>query len=227
MPTTAAEAGDAAGSVVPARRLWLAGLGLTAAGGWVVWRSLKRAAALPPADTAAGGAPMPLRSVTEVNDTTPLPDFRLRSPVGPITPADLRGRWSMVFFGYTHCPDVCPTTLGMMAEVVKQLPQAERPLVLFVSVDPARDTPELLGSFVPVFDPTFIGASGSDEQLAALTRHLGVHYDRHQAASPGGFYTVDHTVSMFLIDPQVRLKAVFSPPHQPETVLADYRRLRG
>lgn len=170
---------------------------------------------------------MPLRSFTEVNDTMPLPDFRLRSTVGPITPADLRGRWSMVFFGYTHCPDVCPTTLGMMAEVVKQLPQAERPLVLFVSVDPARDTPELLGSFVPVFDPTFIGASGSDEQLAALTRHLGVRYDRHQAASPGGFYTVDHTVSMFLIDPQVRLKAVFSPPHQPETVLADYRRLRG
>ncbi len=206
------------------RRTLLLGAGLATLGGWLAWRSLRRVPAAPSAPDAV--APARVGAATVLNDTQELPDFRLQSPTGPLDRQWLRGHWSLVFFGYTQCPDVCPGTLGMLAEALRGLPAGQRPQVLFISVDPDRDTPELLAQYVPSFDPAFRGAAGQDEDLAALVRHLGVHYERH---SPGaaGQYTVDHTASVFLIDPGVRLKALFSPPHDAAGVAASLGRLIG
>ncbi|MCK6425209.1 MAG: SCO family protein [Burkholderiaceae bacterium] len=206
------------------RHLALLALGLvaTAGGAALLMRGLRRSGPGEPPGPAAG-----MRSVTVLHDEPPLPAFRLDSPGGPLTRDDLRGRWTFLFFGYTQCPDVCPTALGLMAELCRRLPAVERPAVLFVSVDPARDTPELLAQYVPAFDPAFRGASGDDAALAALVRHLGVQYHRHPPGRPEHpmVYTVDHSAGMFLLDPAVRLRGVFSPPHDLEAMLADYRQL--
>lgn len=205
-------------SAVLARRLLLLGLGSVLAGAALTWKSMQRRS-----ESLAADAAFQPHAASVVNDQQPLPEFTLQSPQGPISRASLLGHWSVVFFGYTQCPDVCPTTLGLMAELYQHLGSAVRPKVIFVSVDPARDTLALLGEFVPAFHKEFVGAHGSDAALAALVRHLGVMYQR-QPPSAGGFYTVDHTASMYLIDPQARLKAVFSPPHQIDAVLAEYQR---
>ncbi|MCL4183655.1 MAG: SCO family protein [Burkholderiaceae bacterium] len=202
-----------------ARRLLAAGAAAALLGAALVWTSVRR-------QDPAGDADRPARaaSATIVDDRQPLPEFALRGTAGDVVRASLAGHWSMVFFGYTSCPDVCPGTLALMVELHRRLEAAERPKVLFVSVDPARDTPELLAAYVAAFDAGFAGASGTDESIAALAKHLGVSY-RRNPPSPGGFYTVDHSASIFLIDPRARLKAVFSPPHDVDAMLADYRRL--
>ena len=202
-----------------ARRLFLLGVGTALAGAGLVWKSARRR------DSAETIATTPaLKSVTEVNDTVAVPDFEARNLAGTVTRANLMGHWNMVFFGYTQCPDVCPTALSLMAELNRHLAPTERPQVLFISIDPKRDTPELLAAYMPSFDASFVGAAGTDESLAALVKNLGVMFQRNPETKPG-IYTVDHTAAMFLIDPQARLKAVFSPPHELEAMLADYRRL--
>lgn len=196
------------------RRLLIPGIALASAGGIVLWRHW------PARDAAPAGPP----SVTVLDDRLTVPEFRAEGTQGALTRASLLGRWTMLFFGYTHCPDVCPTTLATMAEVVRGLDAATRPQVLFVSVDPERDTAELLAAYVPKFDPAFIGARGRDEDLAPLLAHLGVMVAR-QPRDANGQYGVDHTASMFLIDPKARLKAAFGWPHDPARVRADYLRL--
>lgn len=202
-----------------ARRLFLLGVGTALAGAGVIWKSAHRR------ETAEAIATVPaMKTVTEVHDAQPVPEFEARNLAGVVSRASLMGHWNMVFFGYTQCPDVCPTALSLMAELNKRLNAAERPQVLFISVDPKRDTPELLAAYMPSFDPSFVGAAGTDESLAALVKNLGVMVQRNPETKPG-IYTVDHTAAMFLIDPQARLKAVFSPPHELEAMLADFRRL--
>jgi len=131
------------------------------------------------------------------------------------TEAALSGKWTLLFFGFTHCPDVCPTTLKTLKTVRDQL--AEHPFhgasqVLFVSIDPARDTPTVLRDYVQYFDPGFIAATGSDDQLKRLTRQLGVIYAKVKTADPAS-YSMDHTASILLIGPKLQLLGVFSPPH--------------
>ena len=200
------------------RRLILAGAAIAAAGGVLVWKSLARRAAVDPA--GPGG----MRVATELNDAEPVPEFSLIGPAGPLTRNDLLGRPTVLFFGYTQCPDVCPTTLSMLAEAFRQLQPAEQPRVLFISVDPQRDTLELLKAYVPNFNPAFGFATGPDEALAPLVKHFGVMYQRHEK-SANGFYTVDHTASLFLLDGKARLKAVFAAPHAAATFVPEYRRL--
>ncbi|MBK7613828.1 MAG: SCO family protein [Vitreoscilla sp.] len=202
-----------------ARRLFLLGVGTALAGAGLIWKNVRRR------DSAeALATPPAMKTVTEVNDQFAVPEFEGRNLAGVVNRGSLMGRWSMVFFGYTQCPDVCPTALTLMAEMARRLSPAERPQVLFISIDPQRDTPELLAAYIPSFDASFVGAAGTDESLAALVKHLGVMYQRNPESKPG-IYTVDHTAAMFLIDPQARLKALFSPPHDLEAMLADYRRL--
>lgn len=202
-----------------ARRLFLLGVGTALAGAGLIWKNVRRR------DSAeALATPPAMKTVTEVNDQVAVPEFEGRNLAGVVNRGSLMGRWSMVFFGYTQCPDVCPTALTLMAEMARRLSPAERPQVLFISIDPQRDTPELLAAYMPSFDASFVGAAGTDESLAALVKHLGVMYQRNPESKPG-IYTVDHTAAMFLIDPQARLKALFSPPHDLEAMLADYRRL--
>lgn len=200
--------------------LLLAGLSFAVAGAYLVWRA-PRGPAPAEAPAEAPAAQRQTAAATLINDKEPLPPFRLNSPRGELTEQSLKGRWTFMFFGYTQCPDVCPGALSLMTEVARRTGPQARPGVLFVSVDPQRDTLELLGNFVPAFDPAFVGATAADAQLAPLLKHLGVFFRRNDEKDKHN-YTVDHTAALFLIDPEGRLKAVFSPPHDVGSVVSDY-----
>lgn len=123
----------------------------------------------------------------------------------PRTLADFRGKVVTVFFGFTHCPDVCPTTLAEMAQVMKELgPEADQVQVLFVTVDPERDTRELLQQYVPAFHPSFLGLYGNAETTARAAKEFKVYYNK-QPAKAGG-YSVDHSAGTFILDREGRLR---------------------
>jgi protein SCO1/2 len=202
------------------RWLLLAGLSLVLAGSYLTWHSLK-------------DGPLPagkLPSVTEIRDDVALPAFVLRGPSGEFSNANLVGRWSFMFFGYTQCPDICPTALTLMKDIKAALAirgagtPAPAFQVVFVSVDPRRDTRELLGEYMAAFDPSFIGVSGDDAALAPLTGKLGVFYQRNDGTDRQR-YTVDHSAAIYLIDPRGRLMAVFSSPQEVSVLAANYRRI--
>jgi protein SCO1/2 len=142
----------------------------------------------------------------------------------------LQGRWSFVFFGYTHCPDVCPTTLSVLNSVARKLEtEKDRVQYVFISIDPGRDTPEQLAQFVSYFNGSFIGATGSADALEGLTRQLGVIYAR-VPANPGtqntataNDYLMDHSASVLLFDPAGRFHAVFTPPLDARSMSDDFK----
>lgn len=177
-----------------------------------------------------GGAPqLGLAKATLLTPPRPLPEFTLTDQSGAAFDASrLKDRWSLLFFGFTHCPDVCPTTLGMLAQTEKSLvdlPDGLKPQVVLVSVDPKRDTPAQLASYVKFFSPSFTGVTGSQNAIDEFTRSLGVPV----AISPldNGDYTVDHSAAIFLIDPDGAMRALFSTPHSPSIIAADYRLIVG
>jgi protein SCO1 len=143
--------------------------------------------------------------------------------------SSLQGHWSFVFFGYTHCPDVCPTTLSVLNSVARKLESESDPVqFVFISIDPGRDTPEQLGQFVSYFNGSFIGATGSEDALNALTRQLGVIYARVAAnAGPrtagAENYLMDHSASVLLFDPAGRFHAVFTPPLDAKSMANDFK----
>nr|WP_206199298.1 SCO family protein [Parasulfuritortus cantonensis] len=140
----------------------------------------------------------------------------------PRSLADFRGKLVVLFFGYTHCPDVCPTTLADLAAAFKRMAPADaaQVQVLFVSVDPERDTPEILKQYVPYFQPSFLGLTGSREAVAAAAREFRVHYSKH--VEPGADdYLVDHTAGSYVLDRQGRMR-LFQPYAQaPEEIAHD------
>ncbi len=138
----------------------------------------------------------------------------------------LDGAWTFMFFGYTHCPDVCPTTLATLRQVetsVAERAAAPRQHVL-VSVDPARDRIEVLAQYVPWFGSSFLGVTGSDDELSKLARQLGVAYFRGEAKADGS-YLVEHSASIMLIDPWGRLVALFGMPHRADTIATRFLEL--
>ena len=140
--------------------------------------------------------------------------------------ASLRGHWTLVFFGFTQCPDVCPTTLATLARVrgsLADLPPAQLPRVLLISVDPERDTPQRLASYVHFFDPSFTAATGEPGAIDTVTKLFGVPYAR--VAAPGGGYTVDHGAAVFVVNPQATIVAHSSPPHDAKALAGAYRRI--
>ena len=143
----------------------------------------------------------------------------------PRTLADFRGKAVVVFFGYTHCPDVCPTTLADMAGVMKSLgADAERVQVLFVTVDPERDTPEVLKQYVPAFDPRFLGLYGDLPATQRAAKEFKVFYELQPAKAPGA-YTVDHSAQSFVFDPQGRLRLFVRPDRIAADLAADLKTL--
>jgi protein SCO1 len=159
----------------------------------------------------------------------PLPDFQLTRADGQsLTLADWRGHWNLVYFGYASCPDVCPTSLAVFKQAWAALGTRglhDRVRIDFVSVDPQRDTPEILGKYVAFFSPDFVAATGSDEQLTGLTRALGLLYSRRTGAN--GEIEVDHSGSAVIVDPQGRLIGMFRPPFAAAGVAADLATLAG
>lgn len=157
-----------------------------------------------------------------------LPEFSLeRSDRTPLTLADWKGHWTVAFFGFTHCPDICPTTLATFKQAWNQLDPATRARVRFdfISVDPQRDTPELLHAYVSYFHPEFVAATGSDAELTRLTRALGLLYTRGE--STDGQYSVDHSASAVIIDPDGRQAGLFRPPFEAAPIAADLAALAG
>jgi protein SCO1/2 len=144
-----------------------------------------------------------------------------------VTPAQLRGHPTLVFFGFTYCPDVCPTTLALLANVQKQLTAGNQSLaglkVALISVDPERDTPEQLGSYIASFGGDFIGLTGRPPEIVKAQRSFGVASARVELA--GGGYTMDHSATVFLLDSQARKVAVFTPPLRAAALVRDLQRL--
>jgi protein SCO1/2 len=138
----------------------------------------------------------------------------------------LQGHWTFMFFGYTHCPDVCPITLSVLNDVAQRLAGTGMDArFAFVSVDPQRDTPEQLARFVTYFNGDFIGVTGEPEAIEALTGQLGVLFMQVGNTDSPDSYLVDHTASVFLIDPDGRYHAVFSSPLEADAVVKDFRNL--
>jgi protein SCO1/2 len=172
--------------------------------------------------------PITLLTGTMLEPRRPLSDFSLLDHHGAaFTPQSLNGRWSILFFGYTNCPDLCPTTLSALAALDKAL-QAEqgaiRPHVVFVSVDARRDTPAVLARYVPYFNPGFLGVTAPDQPtIETFARHLGVSViigEEHE-----GTYSVDHSGALFVIAPDGRLAAILTGPHTSAGLLEDFHRI--
>src|SRR5215469_4438398 len=163
-----------------------------------------------------------LASGTWLPRARPVGEFRLTDQSGqPFTRRELEGKPALVYFGFTRCPDVCPTTLEKLARVVRaaQLPDLR---VVFVSVEPQRDPPPTVGLYVHAFDPGFIGLTGDPQVLAALATNFGVAINRVEL--PGGDYTMDHTAAVFLLDREARIRAIFTTPFEVSALVADLKR---
>lgn len=186
-------------------RLWLFGLSIVLIGiGYILWPGSVK--------------------------TKQLTDFNLTQHQGSaFTLAHLKGKWSFIFFGYTHCPDICPVTLTLLHQVKQKLvahPEyIDDTQYIFVSVDGQRDTPEKLAKYVNYFDPQLIGASGTEQQVNALTRQLGIVYIR-QPETTAGQYFIDHSATIVLINPQGEIAEQFTAPHAVATLVDRYVKIR-
>lgn len=162
-----------------------------------------------------------------------LSDFQLtRARNGTLGLQDMKGKWTFVFFGYTHCPDICPVTLAVLGQAFRIIDRtpglAAETQGVFVSVDPKRDTPDSLAEYVSFFDQRFLGVTGSVEQLDAFSRQIGVFYTIHarEAGKPDDSYLVTHSSTIFLIDPQGRLSGRFPPPHEAQEMAEIFQKIR-
>jgi protein SCO1/2 len=192
----------------PSRWLLIAAALCAALGGFWVARQLDR------------GSPQ-LASGTWLPQAKPVADFQLTDTEGrPFTQRELGAAPALVFFGFTHCPDVCPTTLVKLAQIEKRAAIADL-RVLFVTIDPQRDTAPLLGTYVHAFNPRFRGLTGEPQAIARVAANFGVAVNR--IALPGGDYTMDHSAVVFLVD-SGRIRAVFTPPFEVASLSADLER---
>jgi protein SCO1/2 len=202
--------------------LTLATLGIAATLGWLTWQTTV-APARPPLSPALASA--------VVEPPQPLPAFSLVNEKGqPIGADALKGGWTFLFFGYTHCPDVCPTTLWALQQTFKVLAEKAPARLadsrtLFVSVDPQRDSPEHLRSYINYFNPDFGAATGDRAEVDKLVNHVGAVY-LFDGDLSGDSYVVNHSATLYLIDPQGRLAARITPPHEPPAVADTYLAIR-
>jgi protein SCO1/2 len=180
-----------------------------------VWTAAQRQGAVPQ-----------LQSGTALHTPRPIAPFALTDQDGqPYGNERLQGRWSLLFVGFTHCPDVCPTTLSLMKSVEQRLQSEGRALSpVFVSVDPQRDTPPRLQQYVRYFSPTLVGITGSSAELDKLCASLGLAYVKIPGAGEAD-YTMDHSAALVLVNPEGRIAAYFQAPHKLDTLAADLARI--
>lgn len=191
-------------------------LGIVLVLGYLAGRSFRESA---PTASDAG--------LTILEPASSLPEFRLHDQNNQVFDrARLQGKWSYVFFGYTHCPDICPTTLVVLRDVQKSAGGNQQDIqYIFISVDPDRDNTATLKSYVKYFHPEFIGATGGQSELMRLTRGLGAYYEVGEVKNSA--YEVHHSAAIFLIDPEARLRALFSAPHDAARLVQGLQRLKG
>lgn len=156
-----------------------------------------------------------------------LPAFSLRQSDGTqLVPGELKGHWTLVFLGFTHCPDICPTTLATMAQAQKQwaaIPESTRPRVLFVSVDPGRDTPDRIGEYAHAFHRDTLAATADVPALENFARSLSMVFAKvpPEEGEPADKYSVDHSAAMAVLDPQGRMAGLIQPPLDANAIAAD------
>ena len=156
-----------------------------------------------------------------------LPAYSLQqSDRTQLVPGELKGHWTVVFLGFTHCPDVCPTTLAELAQAQKQwadLPDPVRPRVLFVSVDPERDTPDRIGEYAHAFHRDTLAATADIPALEAFARSLSLVFMKvpPMEGAPADRYNVDHSAALAVLDPQGRMAGVIPPPLDPKAIASD------
>lgn len=153
-------------------------------------------------------------------------DFTLQSAAGPVSLKDYRGKLVLVYFGYTYCPDICPTSLAATAEGLKQLTPEElaKVAMIFISVDPKRDTPERLKEYAEFFHPAIVGVTGTAETIAEIARRYGVFYAEQKVDTAGGGYVVDHSSDTFVIAPGGQLVAKIAHATPPDQVVVAIRK---
>jgi protein SCO1/2 len=173
--------------------------------------------------TTAAAIPA-MRSVTLFPETRALVPYKLNASDGStITPATMQGHWTLVFLGFTRCPDVCPTTLQSLGQAEKTwaaLPPTTRPRVLFVSVDPERDTPQHVGEYAHYFGKDILAATADQATLATFARSLGMIYMKVPTKG-GNDYTIDHSASVSVLDPDGNMAGLIRPPFDPAAISAD------
>ncbi len=173
----------------------------------------------PAASADLGAAPIVLDQPRQLTDWT-LPS----STGSDLSLSSLRGKYAVLFFGYTHCPDFCPTTLGDYKLVKRELGSAaDKVDFVFVSVDPERDTPEVLSTYVATFDPSFIGVAADPATLDAVSKEYSLYYKLRKDEASGGNYPVDHTSLSYLVDPEGKLVALYPYEMAPEQIAADLK----
>lgn len=172
--------------------------------------------------------PQELIAVLRPHATTLQPFTLTNKNAQPFTKQHLKDKWSFIFFGYTYCPDICPTTLTTLKHInrtLKKNHQAATDMqVIFVSVDPERDTPETLGKYTAYFSKDFIPVTGSTDELFNFSRQFSAAYSKEKTDTPSE-YLMSHTSSIFLVDPKMRIVASFSPPHDTETITSQYLKI--
>jgi len=174
----------------------------------------------------AGCSEPPLFVSTDLSKVDWGKDFSLTDHHGQARRlADFHGKAVVMFFGYTQCPDVCPTTLANMREAMTLMGEdAKRVQMLFVTVDPARDTPELLAQYVPAFHPSFLGLYADEKGTAALAKDFKVFYAKQAGSTPGS-YSIDHSTGSYVFDPQGKLRLLLRHGEAPANVAGDLKLL--
>ena len=164
--------------------------------------------------------PLPKAAIAEGGD------FTLQSANGPVSLKDYRGKLVLVYFGYTFCPDICPTSLAATAEGLKLLKpeEAARVAMIFISVDPERDTPERLTEYVEFFHPSMVGVTGKPEDLAEIAKRYGVFYAKQKVATAGNGYVVDHSADTYVVAPDGQLVGKIAHATPPNEVAAEIRK---
>lgn len=196
-------------------------LAVALAGGWLLSQSLSSRPTAP-------------EHATRLPEPMPLPEFSLTDQDGnPVDRDYFRGHWTMVFFGFTHCPDICPATLQVMSAARQRLAEensdAVLPEILLISVDPDRDTIDLLKQYVGHFGEAVSGATGSLEELQKLTTPIGIFFKKVMTGGTNNDadYQVAHSAQIIVIDNEGRYAAVFGAPHTVEKLTQDLPRLTG
>jgi protein SCO1/2 len=166
---------------------------------------------------------------TEYADPQPAPDFELTATSGErFRLKDHQGQIVLMFFGYTSCPDVCPTTLAEAKRVLEGLgDDADKVTFLFTTVDPERDTPKVLGTYVTAFHPAIVGLTGAPDELAAIRQAYGIFAEKEVLEGSAAGYIVNHTARIFLVDAEGRLRLSYRFSTPPEDILDDIRHLLG
>jgi protein SCO1 len=158
-----------------------------------------------------------------VDSPRPVPDFTLTSADGPVNLSDFAGKYVFLYFGYTYCPDICPATLSTLAAVRRELGRdADKVQVIMITVDPPRDTPEVLEAYATHFDPTFIGLSGTKEEIDAAGEPLNIYYEKHEGTEATG-YLIVHTARAYLLDPAGNARVAYPHDAPRDGIIADLK----